>query len=41
MFIGFLIVVVIILFGSAAAIQMFVSPTELREMGIWLDNPQF
>ena len=41
MFIGILIVAAIIIFGSAAAIQMFVSPAELHEMGIWLDNPQF
>jgi hypothetical protein len=40
-FIGILIVVTIVIFGSAAAIQFFVSPAELHDMGIWLDHPQF
>jgi hypothetical protein len=41
MFIVILIAAVIVLFGAAAAIQLFISPAELHEMGIWLDNPQF
>ncbi len=41
MLIGILIVAVIVLLGAAAAIQLFVSPTELHDMGIWLDHPQF
>jgi hypothetical protein len=41
MFIGILIIAVIILFASAAAIQMFVSPTDLYDMGVWIDRPQF
>jgi len=41
MFIVILIVAAIILFSAAAAIQLLVSPAELREMGIRLDNPQF
>ena len=40
MFIVILIVTAIILFGSTAAIQIFVSPAELHDMGIWLDHPQ-
>jgi hypothetical protein len=36
-----LILVAIILFGSAAAILLFVSPTELHNMGVWIDRPQF
>ena len=40
MFVVILILAAIILFGSAAAIQTFVSPAELHEMGIWLDHPQ-
>jgi hypothetical protein len=35
------ILAAIILFGSAAAIQISVSPAELREMGVRLENPQF
>jgi hypothetical protein len=31
----------IVLFGSAAAIQILVSPAELHDMGVWLDHPQF
>jgi hypothetical protein len=41
MFIGSFIVAVILIFVSAAAIQMFTSPAELYEMGIWIDHPQF
>jgi hypothetical protein len=41
MFIDILIVAVIVLFGAAATIQLFVSPAELHDMGIWLDHPQF
>jgi hypothetical protein len=41
MFTGILILAVVILLGSAAAIQISVSPAELREMGVRLDNPQF
>jgi hypothetical protein len=41
MFIGILIVAAIIIFGSAAAIQMFVSSAELHDMGVWIEHPQF
>jgi hypothetical protein len=41
MFIVILITAAIIIFGSAAAIQMFVSPAELHDMGVWIDRPQF
>jgi hypothetical protein len=41
MFISIFIVAAIILFGSAAAMQILVSPTELHEMGVWIDHPQF
>ena len=41
MFIGILIVAAIIIFGRAAAIQIFVSPGELHEMGVWIEHPQF
>ncbi len=41
MFISILIVATIIIFGSAAAIQVLVSPTELHDMGVWIDHPQF
>lgn len=41
MFIGILIVTAVIMFGSAAAIQVSVSPAELHDMGVWLDRPQF
>ena len=41
MLIGILIVAVIALFGAAASIQLFVSPAELHDMGIWIDHPQF
>ncbi len=41
MFIGLLIVAIIIVFVSAAAIQVLISPTELHDMGIWIDHPQF
>jgi hypothetical protein len=41
MLIGILIVTAIIIFGGAAAIQAFVTPAELHDMGVWLDHPQF
>jgi hypothetical protein len=41
MLIGILIVAVIVLFGAAAAIQFFISPAELHDMGVWIDRPQF
>jgi hypothetical protein len=41
MFIGILIVTAITIFGSAAAIHMFVSPAGLHDMGVWIDHPQF
>ncbi len=41
MFIGIFIVATIILLGGAAALQAFVSPAELHDMGIWIDHPQF
>ena len=40
MFIGILILAVVIMLSSAAAIQISVSPTELREMGVRLENLQ-
>lgn len=41
MFIGIFILAAIIVFGSAAAVQSFVLPAELHEMGVWIDRPQF
>ncbi len=38
MFIGILILTISLLFGGAAAIQIFVSPTELHKMGIQLED---
>ncbi len=40
MFIGILILAVAVMVGSAAAIQISVSPAELREMGVRLENPR-
>jgi hypothetical protein len=41
MFIGMFILAAILLFGCAAAIQFFISPTELHNMGVWIDHPEF
>ena len=41
MLVGILIVTALIVFGSTAAIQIFVSPAELHEMGVWIEHPQF
>jgi hypothetical protein len=41
MLIGIFILAAIIVFGSAAAVQLFISPAELHEMGVWIDHPQF
>ncbi len=41
MLVGILIVTALIVFASAAAIQIFVSPAELHEMGVWIEHHQF
>lgn len=41
MVIGVFIVAGLIIFGSVAAIQMFVSPTELHDMGVGIVHRQF
>jgi hypothetical protein len=41
MLVGILIVTALIVFGSASAIQISVSPAELHEMGVWIEHPQF